>query len=77
MWDYSNSTNFVFNGYRWVSEREIEVLSLAGDGMTNRQIGEKLFLSPHTVARHLANARAKLPERIHQAQKLQPMDQRW
>jgi DNA-binding CsgD family transcriptional regulator len=28
--------------------------------MTNRQIGEKLFLSPHTVARHLANARGKL-----------------
>ena len=24
MWDYSNSTNFVFNGFRWVSEREIE-----------------------------------------------------
>jgi DNA-binding CsgD family transcriptional regulator len=43
-----------------LSEREIEVLSLAGDGMTNRQIGEKLFLSPHTVARHLANARGKL-----------------
>lgn len=24
MWDYSNSTNFVFNGFRWVSEGEIE-----------------------------------------------------
>ena len=43
-----------------LSEREIEVLSLAADGMTNRQIGEKLFLSPHTIARHVANARAKL-----------------
>jgi DNA-binding CsgD family transcriptional regulator len=43
-----------------LSEREIEVLSLAADGRTNRQIAEKLFLSPHTVARHLANARAKL-----------------
>jgi DNA-binding CsgD family transcriptional regulator len=43
-----------------LSEREIEVLSLAADGMTNRQIGEKLFLSPHTVARHVANARGKL-----------------
>jgi DNA-binding CsgD family transcriptional regulator len=43
-----------------LSEREIEVLSLAADGLTNRQIGEKLFLSPHTIARHLANARAKL-----------------
>ena len=43
-----------------LSEREIEVLSLAGDGLTNRQIGDRLFLSPHTVARHLANARGKL-----------------
>ena len=43
-----------------LSEREIEVLSLAADGLTNKQIGEKLFLSHHTIARHLANARAKL-----------------
>ena len=43
-----------------LSEREIEVTSLAGDGMTNKQIGDKLFLSPHTVARHLSNARGKL-----------------
>ena len=43
-----------------LSQREIEVLSLAGDGLTNKQIADKLFLSHHTVARHLANARAKL-----------------
>ncbi len=43
-----------------LSEREIEVLTLAGQGLTNRQIGEKLFLSPHTIARHLANARTKM-----------------
>ena len=43
-----------------LSEREIEVTSLAGDGMTNKQIADKLFLSPHTVARHLSNARGKL-----------------
>lgn len=43
-----------------LSEREIEVLGHAGDGLTNREIADKLFLSPHTVARHLANARAKL-----------------
>jgi len=43
-----------------LSEREVEVLSLAADGLTNRQIAERLFLSPHTVARHLANSRAKL-----------------
>jgi len=43
-----------------LSEREVEVLSLAAEGLTNRQIAERLYLSPHTVARHLANARAKL-----------------
>lgn len=43
-----------------LSEREIQVLTMAGEGMTNRQIGEKLFLSPHTIARHLANARTKM-----------------
>lgn len=43
-----------------LSEREIEVLSLAADGLTNRQIAERLYLSQHTVARHLANARGKL-----------------
>jgi DNA-binding CsgD family transcriptional regulator len=43
-----------------LSEREIEVLSLAARGMTNREIGVQLGLSEHTVARHVANARSKL-----------------
>lgn len=43
-----------------LTDREIEVLDLAGRGRTNRQIAERLTLSHHTVARHLANARDKL-----------------
>lgn len=43
-----------------LSEREFEVLDLARHGLTNRDIGERLSLSPHTIARHVANARAKL-----------------
>jgi len=43
-----------------LSERELEVVDLARHGLTNRAIAERLSLSPHTVARHLANARAKL-----------------
>jgi DNA-binding CsgD family transcriptional regulator len=43
-----------------LSEREVEVLDLAGHGMTNKEIADKLSLSPHTVARHLVNARSKL-----------------
>jgi DNA-binding CsgD family transcriptional regulator len=43
-----------------LSERELEVLDLARHGLTNKDIAERLSLSPHTIARHLANARAKL-----------------
>jgi DNA-binding NarL/FixJ family response regulator len=43
-----------------LSEREVEVLKIAATGQTNREIAERLSLSQHTIARHLANARAKL-----------------
>jgi DNA-binding CsgD family transcriptional regulator len=43
-----------------LSERELEVLDLARHGLTNKDIAESLSLSPHTVARHLSNARTKL-----------------
>jgi DNA-binding CsgD family transcriptional regulator len=43
-----------------LSERELEVVDLARHGLTNKDIAERLSLSPHTIARHLANARAKL-----------------
>ncbi|HET8569683.1 MAG TPA: helix-turn-helix transcriptional regulator [Candidatus Limnocylindria bacterium] len=43
-----------------LTDREVQVIDLAGRGLTNRQIGDYLSLSPHTVARHLVNARDKL-----------------
>jgi len=43
-----------------LSERELEVVDLARHGLTNKDIAERLSLSPHTIARHLANARGKL-----------------
>lgn len=43
-----------------LSERELEVVDLVGHGLTNKDIAERLSLSPHTIARHLSNARAKL-----------------
>jgi two-component system NarL family response regulator len=46
-----------------LSERELEVLHLAGQGQTNDQIAEHLFLSSHTVKRHMANILAKLHQR--------------
>ncbi len=38
-----------------LSRRECEVLALVADGHSNRQIGETLFISDRTVARHLTN----------------------
>lgn len=47
-------------GVGGLTDREAEVLRLVAEGLTDAQIGERLFLSPHTVHRHVANARAKL-----------------
>jgi DNA-binding NarL/FixJ family response regulator len=43
-----------------LSERELEVVDLAAHGLTNKDIAGRLSLSPHTIARHLSNARTKL-----------------
>jgi DNA-binding NarL/FixJ family response regulator len=43
-----------------LTTRELEVLELAGVGLTNKAIADRLGLSWHTIARHLANARSKL-----------------
>jgi RNA polymerase sigma factor (sigma-70 family) len=43
-----------------LSEREHEVLELGAAGMSNEEIGERLFLSTRTVERHLSNIYAKL-----------------
>lgn len=43
-----------------LSPREREVLVLVAQGLTNREAGEVLFLSPRTVGRHLGTAMRKL-----------------
>ncbi|MBI2860738.1 MAG: response regulator transcription factor [Chloroflexi bacterium] len=43
-----------------LSPRETEILKLIAEGLSGREIGEKLFLSPHTVERHRANIMEKL-----------------
>jgi len=43
-----------------LTERELEVLSLAAQGLSNRQIASQLVLSPRTVQSHLANIFGKL-----------------
>jgi pimeloyl-ACP methyl ester carboxylesterase/DNA-binding CsgD family transcriptional regulator len=43
-----------------LTSRETEVLALIASGLSDREIAERLFLSPHTVHRHVANVRTKL-----------------
>ena len=43
------------NRPRRLTLRECEVLALVADGRSNRQIGEALYISDRTVARHLTN----------------------
>jgi pimeloyl-ACP methyl ester carboxylesterase/DNA-binding CsgD family transcriptional regulator len=43
-----------------LSRREREVLELVAVGLSDREIAERLVVSPHTVHRHVANIRYKL-----------------
>lgn len=43
-----------------LTDREIDVLKLAAEGLTNRGIGRQLSISDRTVQGHLANIYAKL-----------------
>jgi pimeloyl-ACP methyl ester carboxylesterase/DNA-binding CsgD family transcriptional regulator len=43
-----------------LTRRETEVLTLVASGLSDREIAERLVLSPHTVHRHVANVRTKL-----------------
>lgn len=45
---------------RPLTGREVEVLRLVADGLSNEEIGRVLFLSPETVRTHLRRMAAKL-----------------
>jgi DNA-binding CsgD family transcriptional regulator/tetratricopeptide (TPR) repeat protein len=57
-----------------LSAQELQIARLAADGMSNRQIGEQLYLSPRTVGSHLyrifpkldITSRAQLARRLEQ-----------
>lgn len=43
-----------------LSERELEILDLIAEGLTNREIGARLYLSEKTVKHHVSDLLAKL-----------------
>lgn len=43
-----------------LSTREVDVFSLIVEGMSNKEISEKLFISEHTVKNHITNILSKL-----------------
>ncbi|MEV6833027.1 response regulator transcription factor [Streptomyces sp. NPDC051133] len=43
-----------------LSPRERDILALIGDGLTNREIGKRLYLSEKTVKNHISRLLAKL-----------------
>ncbi|MEV3907076.1 response regulator transcription factor [Streptomyces canus] len=43
-----------------LTDREREILALIGEGLTNRQIGQQLFLAEKTVKNHISRLLAKL-----------------
>ena len=58
-----------------LTDREREVLDLVASGATNREIAERLFLSPHTVKEHTSSLYRKLgvrnrAEAVQKAQRL-------
>lgn len=45
---------------RPLTEQELKIVRLAAEGCTNREIGNRLYLSRHTVKEYLSNAMRKL-----------------
>jgi len=47
-------------GWESLTEAELRVVRLAAEGLTNRQVAERLFVSRRTVATHLEHVFQKL-----------------
>jgi pimeloyl-ACP methyl ester carboxylesterase/DNA-binding CsgD family transcriptional regulator len=47
-------------GWESLTEAELEVVRLVTDGLTNREIGSRLYVSPRTVQTHVAHVFLKL-----------------
>jgi DNA-binding NarL/FixJ family response regulator len=43
-----------------LTSREVEVLGLVAEGLTNEEVAQRLYLSPRTIQRHLNSIYHKL-----------------
>jgi DNA-binding CsgD family transcriptional regulator len=48
------------NGWAALTTSELAVARLVAEGLTNREVAERLFVSPHTVSSHLRHVFTKL-----------------
>ena len=48
------------HGWAGLTDSELQVIRLVGEGLTNREAAARLYLSPHTVSMHLRHAFTKL-----------------
>lgn len=53
------ASEFVCAGIK-ISQRESEIIRLVAEGLTNKEIADRLFLSAHTVTTHRKNIMAKV-----------------
>lgn len=61
---YVSTSDFIVNEVeiteRKISKRELEVLQLMAEGMSNKEIADRLFLSLHTIKSHTSSLFEKL-----------------
>jgi DNA-binding CsgD family transcriptional regulator len=48
------------NGWAAMTESEVAVVQLVASGLTNKEVAERLYISPHTASGHLRHAFEKL-----------------
>jgi NarL family two-component system response regulator LiaR len=53
-------TSHANGDYGGLTERELEILRLVGQGLTNKDIGQRLYISDRTVQAHLSSIFSKL-----------------
>jgi len=58
--DHRPDTSGGSGDWTHLTPQEREIVKLAAEGLTNRQIGERLFLSPRTIGAHLYRTFPKL-----------------